>query len=448
MNMNVPNNFRTVALRRIALVLAVFLVVSCSPYIGFGVVAWSIPDHGLYAGDVVPVYIQSNIGKVYVIGAGPERAERIEVPLWQIRLYKSRSRANKAAALIETYRYTYASARIDGLPIRAKPENTARQIYRLRLDETIRIVHKGTGAPVIAGNAPLEGDWYQVLTNDGTSGWCFSYNLTLYDERDETPITDTEDEGADKFLALLFSSTWYPDHYRTMLNKNRIDIDRIQPQWGFFPGEESSVARIASAAGVKTFPYTEIIKTSEQAYRFDGTTLTAEIRRGNSLVVQYTDDRGMPNVFYFSTLDVTPDELVEMEKARRQDILDSIRTAGPRFVSGNYGVLQFLEKNRFLWSGYQLLTPSIIPAGAGGSGIAELRCFLSDDIADRYTGVLTFRFESTASRVNFLYDLSPSGLKLEQIDNSNIKDSLVITRNLNPTVIFLTPEAAQPDGGF
>lgn len=447
--MNVHGNLLTAALRKIALLLAVSLLLSCSPYIGFGVVSWSIPDHGLSAGDVVPVYIQSNIGKVYVIGAGSERENRIEVPLWQINLYKSRSRAKKAAAAIEPYRFTYATARIDGLPIRAKPENTARQVYRLRLDEIIRIVRKGTGTPVLAGNAPLDGDWYNVLTNDGTTGWCFSYNLSLYDEREKTPEVATEDEeGSDHGKQILVGSMWYPDHYRTMLNQNRIDIDRIQPQWGFFPGEESSIARIATAAGIQTFPYTAIIKTGERAYQFEGTTLTAEIRRGNSLVVQYTDDRGMPDVLYFSTLDIPPDQLIEMERTRRHEVLDSIRTAGPRFVSGNYGVLQFLENDRFLWSGYQLLTPSIIPAGAGGSGIAEIRWFLSDDLAERYTGVLTFRFDSTASRVNFLYELSSSGLKLEQIDNSNSKDSLVIARNLNPTVIFLTPETAQADGGF
>lgn len=436
------------ALVRFALLAAVLFFSACSPYIGYGVVTWSIQDHNLHAGDVVPVYIQSNIGGVYVIGTGPERENRIEVPLWQIDLHKSRSRARKAAAKLEEYRYTYASVKIDGLPVRARPENTARQVYRLRQGEIIRILDKGEGAPVIAGNAPLEGDWFEVLTNDGTTGWCFSYNLTLYDERDEAPVEElVEDDGADPYRGYLVNQVWYPDHYRVMLAENRVDIDRVHPLWGFFPGEESLVARIATAGGVATFEHTGITKTGDRMYRFEGTSLTAEVRRRDALVVQYTDDRGMPQVFYFTTLNKTPEDIIKDEQDRRQEIFDSIRETGPVFSSGSYGVLQFLEGNRFLWSGYQLLTPSVIPSGAGGGGVAELRCFLSESLASRYTGVLTFRFEATGTRVNFLYELTSDGLKLEQVDNGNIKDAVVVSRDLNPTVLFFTPEEPEADGG-
>lgn len=434
-------------LRRIALLSAVVLFISCSPYIGYGVVNWSLPEQELPAGEIVPVFIQSNIGGVYVIGTGPNREDRVEVPLWQITLYKSKSRARKAADRIAEYRYMYATVKIDGLPVRANPENTARQVYRLRQGEILKIIRKGTGSPVIAGNAPLEGDWYEVLTGDGTVGWCFSYNLTLYDERDEVPSDQTvEDDGSDQYRNYLVSQTWYPDHYRVMLNKEQVDLDRIQPLWGFYPGEESLVARVATAAGIMTFEHTGITKTGDRTYRFDGTSLTAEVRRKNELVVQYTDDRGSPEVFYFTTLDSTPEEIIENEQARRAEIYESLRATGPRFVSGNYGVLQFLEGNRFLWSGYGLLSPGIIPSGSGGEGRAELRVFLSDTLRSQYTGVLTFRFEATGTRVHFLYGLTANGLKLEQVDEANITNSVVESRNLSPTVLFFTPET-NADGG-
>ncbi len=445
MNVHVRHFFTV--LSRFALLSAVLFFSACSPYIGYGVVTWSIPERDLHAGDVVPVYIQSNIDGVYVIGTGPEREDRIEVPLWQISLYKSRSRARKAAGELEEYRYTYATVKTDGLPVRAHPENTARQVYRLRKGEIIRIVDKGEGAPVIAGNSTLEGDWFEVLTGDGTTGWCFSYNLRLFDERDEAPAEEVvEDDGSDPYRSYLVDQVWYPDHYRVMLAEERVDIDRIQPLWGFTPGEESLVARIATAAGVETFEHTGITKTGERTYRFEGTSLTAEVRRKSALLVQYTDDRGMPQVFYFTTLDKTPEEIIEEEQERRQTIFDAIQEAGPQFTSGNYGVLQFLDDNRFLWSGYQLLTPSVIPAGSGDDGIVELRCFLSDSLKSRYTGVLTFRFEATGTRVNFLYELTSDGLKLEQVDDANIEDAVVVSRDLNPTVLFFTPEEPEADG--
>ena len=87
-------------------------------------------DHNLHAGDVVPVYIQSNIGGVYVIGT-----------VLSGRTYRSTPLADRLAQVplpserppkLEEYRYTYASVKIDGLPVRARPENTARQVYRLR----------------------------------------------------------------------------------------------------------------------------------------------------------------------------------------------------------------------------------------------------------------------------------------------------------------------------
>lgn len=434
-------------MRAIVLLSAVILYSSCSPYIGYGVVNWSLPEQGLPAGEVVPVFIQSNIGGVYVIGTGPEREDRVEVPLWQITLYKSKSRAQKAAARVAEHRYMYATVKSDGLPVRAQAENTARQLYRLRQGEIIKIIRKGSGSPVIAGNAPLEGDWYEVLTGDGTVGWCFSYNLALYDERDEAPDDQiVEEDGSDHYRTYLVSQTWYPDHYRVMISKGQVDLERIQPLWGFFPGQESLVARVATADGIVTFEHTGITKTGERTYRFDGTSLTAEVRRKNSLVVQYTDDRGSPQIVYFTTLTTTPEEIIEAEQARRAKIYASIRKAGPRFVSGNYGVLQLLEGNRFLWSGYQLLSPAIIPAGSGAEGRAELRVFLSDTLKGQYSGVLTFRFEATGTRVHFLYDLNANGLKLEQIDERNIKDSVVMSRNLSPTVLFFTPET-QADGG-
>ncbi|HPO03259.1 MAG TPA: hypothetical protein PL077_07945, partial [Treponemataceae bacterium] len=54
---------------RIFLLLSLLAVSSCGGKIGYGVLAWSVPDHDLHAGDVVPVFVQSNIGKVYVIGS-------------------------------------------------------------------------------------------------------------------------------------------------------------------------------------------------------------------------------------------------------------------------------------------------------------------------------------------------------------------------------------------
>ena len=59
------------------------ILTSCSDKImGYSVVLWKIPEQQIKSGDIVPVYIKSNISHVYVIGT--ESGEKIEVALWQL----------------------------------------------------------------------------------------------------------------------------------------------------------------------------------------------------------------------------------------------------------------------------------------------------------------------------------------------------------------------------
>ncbi|HIW37271.1 MAG TPA: SH3 domain-containing protein, partial [Candidatus Treponema faecavium] len=49
---------------------AALLTVSCSKLMGYSVVLWTDPEKNLSDGDIVPVYIKSNISQTYVISAG------------------------------------------------------------------------------------------------------------------------------------------------------------------------------------------------------------------------------------------------------------------------------------------------------------------------------------------------------------------------------------------
>ncbi len=425
---------------------ALFALSSCSRYIGYGVVNWSEPELGLSAGDVVPVIIRSNISQLYVISLPNGDQERGEIPIWQLSLYSSRKDAEKAAQEGSEYKYLYASAKIDGLPVREAADNTSRQVYRLRNSEILKITGRGEGAPVIGRtDTPLEGEWFRVMTEDGTRGWCFSYNLEIFDERDGTPveIAGTSSLEDDAVLQYILGRVWYPTQYSAMLEANAVDISRINPAWGFFPGRESGIARIEDEEGVIAFPYTGITATSDGVYRFEGSTLSAELRENGTLVVQFSNDLGAPAVRYFSALDVTPEEIIQNETERRREQLAKIISSGPRFVSGNYGVLQFTESGTFLWSGYRLLMPSVIPEGAGVQGRADIRCFLSRQLASSYDGVLSLQFEGQGSWINFLYSLSDGGLRLEPVSSSNISENTVLSRDISPTVVFFRSQAEE-----
>ena len=62
---------------------------SCSGVIGYGVLLWNVGEKEIPDGTVVPVYLKSNISKVYVIGL-PETKEKIEVPLWKLSVPESK----------------------------------------------------------------------------------------------------------------------------------------------------------------------------------------------------------------------------------------------------------------------------------------------------------------------------------------------------------------------
>lgn len=68
--------------------------------------------------------------------------------------------------------------------MRSNPDNTSNQVYRLKLGQPVKILWFGEGVPVLKGGKPMDGQWYEVITEDGVRGWCFSYNLSIYDERE------------------------------------------------------------------------------------------------------------------------------------------------------------------------------------------------------------------------------------------------------------------------
>jgi len=217
-----------------ALLLALVLVlgVSCSSQTGWGVVLWSIKGTDAKAGSIVPVYVKSNITKTYVIGLNDDRSVKMEVPLWQIEVFRTKKAAEKRVSEMGEWKSIYLIAQRDGLPIRQKPANGERRVYRLRQYEMVKVLAKVQGEAVYTGNVALPGEWYQVLTMDGTKGYVFSNTMKLFDESTgEEPSMPTDTSGQDTVSTIL-TTTWRPSWYTTMLNSNAVDLDYFSMQYG------------------------------------------------------------------------------------------------------------------------------------------------------------------------------------------------------------------------
>ncbi|MDR2900100.1 MAG: SH3 domain-containing protein, partial [Treponema sp.] len=162
---------------------------SCTQLLGWGVLLWSSEDPAIPSGTLLPVYIRSNIDQVWVVGIpdeyreGEDSIDKYEVRLWELEFVGNKKAAEERAVEFAEYAQTYAETLQDGLPIRESPENNARRVYRLRQGQIIKVLNKTTGVIAVgASGDPLPGDWYRVLTSDGSIGYCFSYRLRLFDQ--------------------------------------------------------------------------------------------------------------------------------------------------------------------------------------------------------------------------------------------------------------------------
>jgi hypothetical protein len=422
------------------LILPSLVLTSCSDKImGYSVVLWTIPEQQIKSGDIVPVYIKSNISHVYVIGT--ESGEKAELALWQLTEPVKKSKIKAVAAKYADNAATYASVKLDGLPCRAEPVNTAKQVYRLRKGEVIKILYKGNGQAPMAGQTALEGDWYRILTDDGTLGWCFSYNLNLY----ETDALGqrvggaeiVEEEEDDGHWSVIASNVWYPDYFRTMIDGGNIDLGLIHPLYKFTIDEDGKKVSLNTASIHESWDYDGFTKTDENEYTLNGISLKIIYRRANYIVLRYTDSSGKPQDLNFVTLSENITDIVNAEKTRRTQAYMQIYTHGPIYSSSSYGKLEFKEDGSIRWTGFKLLVPSIIDAGTKSTGSAQVKYSLSKELASSYDGVLTMKLDGMNSEVNFLYKLDGSALRLEDTTGAEFSGSQLKTRGVSPVIIYL-----------
>jgi hypothetical protein len=422
---------------------------SCTQLLGWGVLLWSSEDPAIPSGTPLPVYIRSNIDQVWVVGIPEEyrtsedALDKFEVGLWELEFVGNKKEAEARAAEFSEFAQTYAETLQDGLPIRETPENNARRVYRLREGQIIKILKKtdGVAAVGVTGD-PLPGDWYQVLTSDGSIGYCFSYRLKLFDQTETlavaSPEVEIDEEDAD--LDMIFAQKWYPDWYRTMINETRIDLTDISRQWNFDPGQDSGSARVYLPGTNLQFDYSSIKKSGDRSWVFEDTSLQMRLQSDTTLMVQYTEGTGNQKSQVFVTIPVGIEDLITQERGRREALFETFLNAGPIFHSENYGTFSFLPRNTFSWSGYNLLVPQTIPATVEGQGSVDLGLFLSQAMQDRYHGVISLQFDgreqaASATR-HFLYILDSQGIRLEYVPESSLNGNVIERRAASPIIMY------------
>jgi len=413
---------------------------SCSR-LGWGILLWSTDDPPILSGTVLPVYIRSNIDHVWVVGV-PDSSRKIEIPLSQFEFSGSKRKANKRADEFAVFALTYAENMQDGLPIRDFPDNGSRRVYRLRTGEIIKILDKAEGNPPISTTGdPLPGDWYYVLTNEGITGYCFSYRLKLFNHYDSSIVVAPSSRGElppDPDLEMILSKTWSPEYYQQMINARRINISELEKNYRFDPGQDIGIARIFLPDIEKEFTYEGIYPDGERAWHFEGADLQISLRSNTTLAVQYLDNTNSKRTLLFVSLSADVDDIIIQEKTRRETQYMTIYNQGPVFTSSNFGTIIFNESESFIWTGFDLLVPQLIPAESGGRGKVYMDIFLSSTLSELYSGAFTLRFTDVTPNRNlhFMYGLDSQGLRLELVQDFGIEDITVTRRATSPMVLY------------
>lgn len=419
--------------------ITVFFITSCSERVmGYSVVLWNIPEQNIQSGDIVPVYIKSNISHVYVIGN--HGGEKVEVPLWRL---TEPVKKRKVKAVLNKYSenaHTYASVKLDGLPCRAEAVNTAKQVYRLRKGEIIKILYKGKGQAPMVGKEALKGDWYKILTDDGTSGWCFSYNLNLYetDEKGERIGGNqiTEEESVDDSWDVICSQIWYPDYFRSMIDTKIIDLSLFHLSYKFQIDVTNKKINLNTSKVHQVWDFNGYLKTGENEYSLNDVPVKIIYKNQNFIIIRYTDDSGKPQDLNFVPIDENINDIIAEEKERRSQSYRKIFMHGPEFVSSSYGELTFNDDGSFKWTGFKLLVPFIIAGGTKNSGSASVKYSLSKSLSSSFDGVLTLKFDGMQKEVNFLYKIEDGALRLEDTSSAVFKGNQVKERGSSPIVIY------------
>jgi len=424
---------------------------ACSSRLGWGVLLWSIEEPPIPSGTVLPVYIKSNINKVWVVGlpegwhGGRNGMNKIEIPFSRFELVGSKRKAKARALEFSKYALSYAENLQDGLPIRDIPDNNGRRVYRLKMGEIIKILSVTEGSPAIGSTGdPLPGEWYKVLTEDGSTGYCFSYRLKIFEHGSGQLVASTtvsNEKAEDPELDMLLSKTWSAEVYLTMINSKKINLEDMSRQWRFDPGQDTGLARIFVPDIDNSYSYTSIRPDGYRTWRFEGTNLSMQLRSDTTLAVQFLEGSGSTRTLLFVSLPVSVDDIILQEIARRERLYNEIYSQGPVFTSNNYGTITFMESassggGTFSWRNFDLLVPRFIPDNIEGDGTILLDLFLDPSLTDRYDGAFTLRFSNSRVALYCMYSLDNEGFRIEIVPDSSIEDVTIVRRGTSPMVLY------------
>ena len=150
---------------RLLLLLALSAVLAgCGPRpIGYSLVFWAEEGAPYRTGELLRVVRESQVQETYLVQL-PHSKELTELPRFRAAFYQSEQEARDAKKAYAPFAAVFGYSKKDGLPIREKPTQEAKQIYKLREGQIVKILSRNEEKVSIANYRDY---WYRVRTSDG-----------------------------------------------------------------------------------------------------------------------------------------------------------------------------------------------------------------------------------------------------------------------------------------
>jgi hypothetical protein len=221
-----------------------------------------------------------------------------------------------------------------------------------------------------------------------------------------------------------------------MISSGNIDITKLHPSYNFIIDTKNNKVSLNMSGIHESWDYNGYTKTDDFEYTLNDIPIIIIYKKSAFIVVRYTDESGKPQELNLVTLSEDINSIVAAEKKRRATAYEKVASSTGELSSSSYGKLSFNSDGTFKWTGYKLLVPSIISAGAKNAGTCSVKYAVGKALASSYDGVLTFKFEGTSDEVNFLYKLESDGLRLEDATDASFNGILVTARSSSPLILY------------
>ncbi|OQY31730.1 MAG: hypothetical protein B6241_13285 [Spirochaetaceae bacterium 4572_59] len=423
----------------ISILTILFSLSGCNRRIGHGVVLWSDQEE-LSTGAITDILSESKIRKTYIVQVKGTK-DRFELPLWRVKFFEKSAAAEEFAATFEEWQPIYAFTTKASLPMRERADASSERVYKLREGQEIKVLNRGDMVEI----GRFKGYWYEVLTGDGTIGYCFDAYLTVYSLNDKQEmIVQNEKDTSDPQLDNFFNSEWRPEWFQDMLSRGQIDLKLFRPDYGLFLDKEAGTITLNTPERAVQSTFDSVTRIGANRYDFAGTSFRITINSENFISVQYKHE-GLEISEAFISLKADINELIANESERREGLLAAFMNRGPEMSSQAYGTILFENSGRFTWiDKSSLISQQILTVSSGNSGRVSFDIFPQTRIESHYDAVMTFHFDS-GETADFLYSIRDAGASLLYVHPRYIEKRIVTSDQFfDPIQMYFTfPDKSQ-----